>query len=297
MKIFNDKSYRDNLTFENKDEIMRQLSKEVLEQRTLMELGRKLNILRKKCEGSKMDMQFLWALQDAFNNRLGRHIGKTEESGSIDTLMEYFPVDSIDASNVATITQLLSEYEKNFTAPAGHELVNLTDDDVKKEQELRDLKKEAVENSEVLQKNLAEIVFNEEQSKQYKKEAAAEKKLAQELSELNKVNEELEVENERLIKLQDGVQNNMKKIVEVQERRKGELTPIDMFQNIPTSVEFERKDGTFGSYKSETKEELEMQVNRRKQEKEAVIQRKEQKRKKRGTQGIVRTGASSEIGF
>ena len=119
MKIFNDKSYRDNLTFENKDEIMRQLSKEVLEQRTLMELGRKLNILRKKCEGSKMDMQFLWALQDAFNNRLGSHIVKTEESGSIDSLMEYFPVDSIDASNVATINQLLSEYEKNFTAPAG----------------------------------------------------------------------------------------------------------------------------------------------------------------------------------
>jgi hypothetical protein len=55
-KIFNDKSYRDKLTFENKDEIMCQLSKEVLEQRTLMELGRKLNILRKKCEGSKMDM-------------------------------------------------------------------------------------------------------------------------------------------------------------------------------------------------------------------------------------------------
>ena len=115
--------------------------------------------------------------------------------------MEYFPVDSIDASNVETITQLLSEYEKNFTAPAGHELVDLTDDDVKKEQELRDLKKEAVENSEALQKRLAEIVFNDEQSKQYQKEAVAEKmKLAHELSELNKVNEELEVQNQRLIR-------------------------------------------------------------------------------------------------
>jgi hypothetical protein len=237
-----------------------------------MELGCKLNILRKKCEGSKMDMQFLWALQDAFNNRLGSHIVKSEESGSIDTLMEYFPVDSIDASNVATITQLLSEYEKNFTAPAGHELVNLTDDDVKKEQELRDLKKQAVENPEVLQKKLALIVFNDEQSKQYQKEAVAEKmKLAHELSELNKVNEELEVENKRLIKLQDGVQNNMKKIVEVQERRKGELTPIDMFQSIPTSVEFQRCDGTVGAYKTETKEELEMEANRRKQEKEATF--------------------------
>ena len=76
------------------------------------------------------------------------------------------------------------------------------------------MKKQAVENSEVLQKKLALIVFNDEQSKQYQKEAVAEKmKLAHELSESNKVNEELEVENKRLIKLQDGVQNNMKKIV------------------------------------------------------------------------------------
>ena len=174
----------------------------------------------------------------------------------------------------------------------------MTGDDVQKEQELRDLKKEAVENSEALQKKLAEIVFNDEQSKQYKKEAASEKmKLAQELSELNKANEELEVENQRLIKLQDGAQSKMKKIVEVQERRKGELTPIDMFQSIPTSVEFQRGDGTFGSYKSETKEELEMEANLRKQEKEAVFQRKEQKRKR--TLGVEAASKrrKSDVGY
>jgi hypothetical protein len=97
-KIFDDKkSYRDKLTVDNKDEVMCLLSKEVLEQRTLMDLGRKLNILRKKCEGSRIDMEFLWALQEAFNNRLGSHIVKSEVSGSIDSLMTYFPVDSIDA--------------------------------------------------------------------------------------------------------------------------------------------------------------------------------------------------------
>jgi hypothetical protein len=85
-RIFDDKSYREKMTVDNKNEVMRLLSKEVLEQRTLMDLGRKLNILRKKCEGNKIDTEFLWALQDAFNTRLGSHIVKTEESGSMESL-------------------------------------------------------------------------------------------------------------------------------------------------------------------------------------------------------------------
>jgi hypothetical protein len=55
LRIFEDKSYREEMSIDNKNEVMRLLSKEVLEQRTLMDLGRKLNILRKKCEGYSID--------------------------------------------------------------------------------------------------------------------------------------------------------------------------------------------------------------------------------------------------
>ena len=106
LKIYSDKSYRDLLTFENKDEVLLSLSKEVLEQRTLMDIGRKLNILRKKCEGRRIDMAFLWSLQEAFNQKLGGYIVKTEDSGSIDSLMTHFPVGSLNASNLEKIDEL-----------------------------------------------------------------------------------------------------------------------------------------------------------------------------------------------
>ena len=96
-RIFDDKSYREEMSVDNKNEVIRLLSKEVLEQRTLMDLGRKLNILRKKCEGYRIDTEFLWILQDAFNTKLGGHIVKNEESASMESLISYFPVGSIDA--------------------------------------------------------------------------------------------------------------------------------------------------------------------------------------------------------
>ena len=69
-------------------------------------------------------------------------------------------------------------------------------------------------------------------------------------------------------------------VLKVRCKRKVELSPVDIFQSIPSSVEFQREDGTFGSYKYQTKEELEMEANRKKQEKEAAFQRKEHKRKR-----------------
>ena len=62
VRIYGDKIYRSGLTLENKDTIMYALSKEVIEQRALMDLWIKLNVLRKKCEGRKVDMGFLWTL-------------------------------------------------------------------------------------------------------------------------------------------------------------------------------------------------------------------------------------------
>jgi hypothetical protein len=62
-KIYGDKLYRNGLTPENKDFIMQTLAKEVLEQRTVMEWGRKLYFLRRKCEGRRIDLVFLCSLQ------------------------------------------------------------------------------------------------------------------------------------------------------------------------------------------------------------------------------------------
>jgi hypothetical protein len=45
-KVFGDEVYRKSLTFENKDHIMEIMAKEILEQRVVMELGRKLSSLR-----------------------------------------------------------------------------------------------------------------------------------------------------------------------------------------------------------------------------------------------------------
>ena len=79
--------------------------------------------------------------------------------------------------------------KKNLSAVSDVKVVDLTGDDVQKEQELHNLKQEAVVTSEALQNSLAEIVFNEEQSIKYKEEVVAEKKkLAQELSESSKAN-------------------------------------------------------------------------------------------------------------
>ena len=100
------------------------------------------------------------------------------------------------------------------------------------------------------------------------------------MSESSKANEKLKLENQRLLNLQDGAQSKMQKLAELQERRKVELSPVDIFQSIPSSVEFQREDGTFESYGYQTKKELEMEANRKKQEKEAAFQRKEHKRKR-----------------
>ena len=128
-----------------------------------MDLGRKLNILRKKCEGYKIE--FLWILQDAFNTKLGGHIVKKEESASMESLISFFPVDSINAQNVEKVNELLNEYEKNFVAFTDIEVIDLTGEDLEKEQKFLKLRQETAVANEALQKSLADIVLNKEQHK------------------------------------------------------------------------------------------------------------------------------------
>ena len=90
VRIFSDKMYRNGLTPENKDDVMYSLAREVLEQRALMDMGRRMHLLRRKCEGRRIDMFFLWSLKEAFDTKLRAHLVKGEDSESISSLMKHF---------------------------------------------------------------------------------------------------------------------------------------------------------------------------------------------------------------
>ena len=113
LRIFNDKSYREDRSIGSKNEVIRLLSQEVLEKRTLLDIGHKLNILRKKFEGYSLDAEFLWKIQGAFDNKLGGHIVKNEKSDPIESLVSFFPIDSLDAQHVKKVDALLTDYEKS----------------------------------------------------------------------------------------------------------------------------------------------------------------------------------------
>ena len=149
-------------------------------------------------------MVFLWSLQEAFNKKLGGYIVKGEDSGSISSLMKHFTVGSLAAADLASISDLFNQYEQNLSELPEVRVVDLTvDNDAQMEQELHDMKQEALEKSEALKNSLAKIVLNEEERKNYEEEVLLERnKLAQELSEASRVNKELKQENENLINLQ-----------------------------------------------------------------------------------------------
>ena len=88
-KIYGDKTYRNGLSPDDKDLVMHGLAKEVLEQRVIMTWGRKLHILRGKCEGRRVDLVFLNSLQEAFDKNLSSYIVKSEHTDTISSLMEH----------------------------------------------------------------------------------------------------------------------------------------------------------------------------------------------------------------
>ena len=80
LRMYVDKNYRENRSDAGKNEVIRVLCQEVLEKRTLLDIGHKLNIIRKKFEGYSLDAKFLWKIQGAFDNKLGGHIVKNERN-------------------------------------------------------------------------------------------------------------------------------------------------------------------------------------------------------------------------
>ena len=284
LRIFNDKSYREDRSVNSKNEVIRLLSQEVLEKRTLMGIGHKLNILRKKFEGYSLDTEFLWKLQDAFNTKLGGHIVKNEKNDSMESLVSFFPVDSLDAHHVRKVNELLTEYEKNFVALTHNEVIDLTGDDLEKEQKFLKLKQETADANEALQKSLADIILSKEQYQNYRKEAHIKrKKLDQKLSESTEAIEKLKKENQELKKLkemEDCAQVKMQKLVESDKKRKNALTPIDLFKSLP-DVQFEKEDGKVGAYGCHDVAGDNLRIERKKQEREDAKQLKMEQSKKR----------------
>ena len=77
-------------------------------------------------------------------------------------------------------------------------------------------------------------------------------KLAQELSEASKANKKLKEENQKLLTLQDGVQNEMQSLSDLQQRRKDKQISFDIFQSLPKhEVQFQKDGGSrslWGTY-------------------------------------------------
>ena len=199
VKIYGDRLYRSGLTPDNKDHVMCLLAKEVLEQRAIMEWGRKLHILRKKCEGRKVDMVFLWSLQEAFNKKLGAYIVKGEDSESISSLMKHFSVGSLAAADLALISDLFHKFDENLSKLSEVEMVDLTVDD---------------DAQEALKKSLAKLLLNEDERRVYESDALLESnKLDQELLQSSRRNDELMKENQNLKNLQSVCQEQMKSLM------------------------------------------------------------------------------------
>ena len=194
-------------------------------------------------------MVFLWSLQEAFNKKLGGYIVKGENSGSIDSLMTHFTVGSLGASDLASINDLFNQYEENLSELPEVRVVDLTVDNAQIEQELLNLKQEALEKSEALKNSLAKIVLNEEERIKYEEEVLVEKnKLAQELSEASRANKKLKEENQNLLNLQSDVQDDMKSLSDLQKRRKDDQISFDIFKSLPRQEVQYQKDGELGSF-------------------------------------------------
>ena len=123
-----------------------------------------------------------------FQQKLAGYLVKGENTGLASPFMGQFTVGSLGAADLASISELLEEYEKNILDIPEDEVIDLTVENAQMEQELNIAKQEALEKSEEIRKSLAKIVFNEEEKKSYQEEVLLEReRLAEKLSEARRV--------------------------------------------------------------------------------------------------------------
>ena len=161
-KIYGDKTYRNGLSPDDKDLVMHGLAKEVLEQRVIMTWGRKLHILRGKCEGRRVDLVFLNSLQEAFDKNLASYIVKSEHTDTISSLMEHLSIGSVAAADLSLISDLFDKFDKNLLEAkivrsqcSEVELIDLTgDDNEQMKQKLHNLEQKVLDRSDALKESL-----------------------------------------------------------------------------------------------------------------------------------------------
>ena len=255
LRMYEDKNYRENRSDAGKNEIIRVLCQAVLEKQTLLDIGHKLNIIRKKFEGYSLDAQFLWEIQDAFHNKLGGHIVKNERNDPFESLESFFPVGSLDAEHVKKVHKLLTDYENSYVALSRDQIIDLTGDCLLEKQRILKLKKKISKANENLQTQLAALFLSQSEFEKFKKESRIEKNsMDQKLSQATKAMKDLEEENKELKearKMAASARVDMQKLAEDGEKNK-ELVQIDMFASLPPiewgNIKYDAKGGQSGAY-------------------------------------------------
>ena len=275
LRMYNDKNYREDRSDAGKNEIILALCQAVLEKQTLLDIGHKLNVIRKKFEGYSLDCDFLWEIQGAFYKQLGGHIVKSEGNDPFKSLESFFPVGSLNAENVKTVHKLLKDYESNYVALPRDQIIDLTGDCLIENQRILKLKKKISEGNENLQAQLAAVCLSKSEFEEFKKESKIEKNsMDQKLSQATQAMKDLEQENRELKeekRMAASARVDMQKLA-VDVKKNKELVQIDMFANIPSfepgQVKYDAGNGKSGQYgiHSTVEDELKKEQQKLKQE-------------------------------
>ena len=278
LRMYTDTVYRESGSHEFKNAALYALCKSVIEKQALLEIENRMNGIRKKYEGYKLDCDFLWKVQSAVHQRLGTHIVKGENVDSFKALENFFAVGSQDAANVKEVHRLLTDYEsKHKPLPfVPDEIIDLTCDDLGEKLRSLKLEKEVCESNEKIKEQIALVVFGEKEYEEFKRSSKrAKAKMADKLAYAKKTIKDLERKNKDLKeekKLIDIASSEMKKLDANVKRDR--LSQINMFDTPPvkwgnfTAEESGKTYGIFpASYDQDEKE-------RKSLEKEERIKRK-----------------------
>ena len=281
-RMYSDKNYREDRSDSLKNETIIALCKAVLERQTLLDIGHKLNVIRKKFEGYSLDCEFLWEVQGAFHERLGGHIVKSEGRDPFESLESFFPVGSLNAENVKKVHKLLTDYEKNHVELPRDQIqfIDLTGDYLAERKKNLELNEQLFKSNEEVRAQIAAVCLGEKEYEGFKRDSLLEKnKISKKLSYATQAIKDLELQNSELKeekRLEASARVDMQKLaVNV---KKDKLVQIDMFANIPPvkwgSFKYDKSNGKTGTYGIHDASEDTAKKEQRKLEREQKNKRK-----------------------